>query len=106
LSGSSPPYTLATITADALQPLVGETFAVRLPSGRAAEAFLKRVDVRGTYPMTQRAAFSFILRVPGDRTDAQQGTLHMEHAKIGALDPFAVPVGQDGDAILWEVVFS
>jgi hypothetical protein len=98
--------TLATLTGEVLQPLVGQTFKVTLANGRSADGSLRAVDVRAHAQGRARAPFSFTLRVPGTRADAQQGTLRIEHAAIGALELFAVPVGQDGDAILWQAVFS
>ena len=98
--------TLATLTGELLQPLVGQTFKVTLASGRSVDGSLRAVDVRAPIAGRARAPFSFVLRVPGPRAEAQQGTIRVEHVAIGALDVFAVPIGQDGDAILWQAVFS
>jgi hypothetical protein len=102
----SDPVTLATLTGEQLEPLVGQTFKVTLASGRTVDSTLRAVDVRATMAGRARAPFSFTLRVPGARAEAQQGTIRIEHPAIGTLDVFAVPVGQDGDAFLWQAVFS
>ena len=49
--------------------------------------------------------FSLIFRGPLDYF-LGQGTYHMEHDKMGEIDLFLVPVGQEQDGFHYEVIFN
>lgn len=101
------PITVATLTSEHLTPLVGATFAITLPSGHATQGVLETVTPLPSYPGAKRAPFSFMLLIPREgAAQPEQGTLRLEHASLGAIDVFAVPVGKKEGAIRWEVVFN
>jgi hypothetical protein len=100
------PISLSTVTSEHLLPLVGATFAITLPSGHVTEGVLETVTPLPTYPAAKRPPFSFVLLVPNEAGRPEQGILRLEHASLGALEVFAVPIGPKGTSMRWEIVFN
>jgi hypothetical protein len=100
------PVSLASLTAEHLSPLLGQTFAITLPQGPATQGVLETVTPLPASPGATRRAFSFVFLVPAQAPRPVQGPLRFEHPSLGALEVFAVPVGQHGGAIRWEIVFG
>jgi hypothetical protein len=59
----------------------------------------------GLKGVASREQFSLHLR--GPRTPAlPQRIYRLEHAQLGALDLFLVPIGRDGSGMTYEAVFT
>lgn len=95
-----------------LERLTIETFA-----GRLGEAFtlvadeqrlpteLVEATVHGEATETGRAPFSIVFRGPADPVLPQR-IYHFEHAELGDLELFVVPIGRDAEGVLYEAVFT
>lgn len=66
---------------------------------------VETVDDRPNPGPEGRQAFSVSFRVATAHTHAQ-GMARLDHPQRGPLEVFVVPVGQEGDAILYEAVFN
>ncbi|MGH3089577.1 MAG: DUF6916 family protein [Rubrobacteraceae bacterium] len=90
-----------------------EGFSARTFSGRLGDAFVvcrddsgasvELVSVEGEEP--EGRPFSAAFRGSGD-VPLSQGIHRMEHREIGAFELFLVPVGPDGEGLLYEAVFN
>jgi hypothetical protein len=98
---------LERLTADDFAPLTGDVFA--LDAGEHGQLELELVDVRpGEWPAgpaASRAPFSLRFRGPREPIFAQQ-IVRLEHAGLGQLEIFVVPLGVDDDGATYEAVFS
>jgi len=85
---------------------VGEPFAVTAPDGERLEFVVVEVGERGSAPPgTERTPFFVHWRGPGHRL-LPQGTYPVEHAGLGRLDLFIVPIAKEKDGYRYEAVFS
>lgn len=88
---------------------VGSPFQIRLDPEPAYEVVLADVidhsAGRRQPPAGMRTPFSLVFRGPRD-TYLPQGLYRMEHAELGALDIFLVPVQPDAEGSLYEAVFG
>jgi uncharacterized protein DUF6916 len=89
---------------------VSETFEVRGDSVAAVTLTLAETSVSdapgGTGPDgTERRQFSLLFRGPADPILPQR-THRLEHADLGALDIFLVPLGPDSEGMRYEAVFA
>lgn len=88
---------------------VGEPFPIRLDPARTYDVALADVvDLsagKRLPPAGMRTPFSLVFRGPRD-TYLPQGLYRMEHAELGALDIFLVPVQPDAEGSLYEAVFG
>jgi hypothetical protein len=75
----------------------------RLPDAGAAGLTL--IDVSAVQSSPRQETFSLIFRGAGDR-GLPQGTWRLDHAALGALDIFLVPVGRDERGWYYEAVFN
>ena len=53
----------------------------------------------------ERRQFSLLFRGPVDPF-LSQGTYRLDHAELGALDIFLVPIGPDAEGMRYEAVFA
>lgn len=91
------------------QPHVGTRFRLRASAGEPAEIDLELEDVLATGARTlgrREQPFALIFRGPA-AVPLPQGTHHLEHDVLGALDIFIVPVGPgDDDQPRYEAIFT
>jgi hypothetical protein len=102
-----PTPSLDQLGADDFSPLVGDAFA--LDAGEHGRLQLELVEVKpGPWPAgptASRAPFSLTFRGPAEPVFAQQ-MLRLQHAGLGELAIFVVPLGRDDDGTTYEAVFS
>jgi hypothetical protein len=79
------------------------TFRIPLESPSVAE--LELIEVVETTATPRQQQFSLFFRGPLEYL-LPQGTYHMEHEKMGAIDLFIVPVGREQDGFRYEAVFN
>ena len=89
---------------------VSETFEVRDDSVAAVTLTLAETSISdasgGTGPDgAERHQFSLVFRGPVDPLLPQR-TYRLEHAELGALDIFLVPIGPDSEGMRYEAVFA
>jgi len=97
---------LEKFTAETFEALSGQTFQLRhedLPDTGAKLVQVRQLsDQNGP---SGRAPFSLLFVCDG-KTEPVQGMFRLEHEKIGGLEVFLVPVGQDERGLLLEAVFT
>ena len=71
----------------------------------AGESELTLVDVSALRASPRQETFSLLFRSAGERP-LPQGTWKLDHAALGQLDIFLVPVGQDEHGRYYEAVFN
>ena len=118
---SAPARDLASLTSADFTPHVGGSFALRgdVHGGQAAggtspdptasvAVALELVEVVAAgsqAPGRPRRAFSVVFRGPR-RPFLRQGIYRLEHALMGTLDIFLVPITPDPQGPLYEAVFN
>lgn len=99
---------LNQLTHDSFSPLLGQVFRLVVPEGEPLDAELVEV-VRGPgadgEPDDGRRTFSILFRVAG-ADYLPQSIYRLQHAEMGDLDLFLVPVSQDEEALYHEAVFN
>jgi hypothetical protein len=90
------------MTVDSFLPAVGQPFA--LHDGLELELVVAEA-VGGETPDGLRAPFRLEFRGPVEPALPQQ-THRLEHATLGALDIFLVPVGRDATGMTYEAIFA
>lgn len=99
---------LGAVTVETFAPLTGEPFALRADG--APELALELLEAR-SLPDAQRPAadgrqpFALIFGGPAEPLLAQQ-IVPLEHAALGRLELFLVPIARDADGARYEAVFS
>jgi hypothetical protein len=91
------------LTLEIVEPLVGDAFTIAAepaPIGLALETAV----ALGEWP-GGRQPFSLTFRGPPDPV-LQQGIYQLEHAELGALEIFIVPIGKDADGTSYEAIFT
>jgi hypothetical protein len=94
---------LGELTLAAFEPLVGEPFAVVLEPA-TIELVLESATTLGARP-GGRDPFTLIFRGPPEPL-LPQATYALEHADLGTLEIFVVPIGRDGDGTSYEAIFT
>ena len=88
---------------------VGETFTLRPPDAAPVEVELVEAEAfaaRGaTDTPVRKIPFSLLFRASG-ASDLPQSTYRLEHAALGELDLFLVPIGPDAVGMRFEAIFS
>jgi hypothetical protein len=85
----------------------GETFVLRLPDGAPQD--LELVEVRDfgrrATPGGELSNYglTFLARAPAP---LPQAIYHLEHAALGPMDVFLVPIGRDTEGIRYEAIFN
>jgi len=99
----------AEANSSTFEPYIQETFRIYPPDGEAIETQLIEVKVLGADSdavTTERIPFSILFKGPATPVLAQN-TYHLEHAKLGNLDLFLVPIGPDeSGGMRYEAVFT
>ena len=94
------PPDLATLTPDDFEPLLHERFTL----GSQFDVELAEVSASST-PGPSRAPFSLLFR-GGPSPPLAQGIHALEHAQLGRLELFLVPLGPDAEGQRYEAVFT
>ena len=95
---------LDELTLATFEPRVGDAFALGGTGNDAIELVLESATAAGTWP-GGRDPFSLVFRGPAQPL-LPQATYRLEHAGLGALEIFIVPIGQDGAVTRYEAVFT
>jgi hypothetical protein len=82
---------------------LGSSFRVVDPSQEAFELALVQVSELKRTPWQEN--FSILFQGPA-ACMLPQRILHLVHDRLGALDLFLVPTGQQGETIIYEAVFN
>jgi hypothetical protein len=98
------------ITFDMFEGRVGESFELSVADGPAMRTELveavETTEPGGTGPAGQhRTQFSLVFRGPLEPA-LPQATYGLEHAELGHLDLFLVPIGPDGAGMRYQAVFA
>lgn len=97
---------LASLTFGDFFERVGETFRVEGPSGAFPLTLVEATDLaRRESPRPGRCPFSVIFLGPPTPV-LTQGIRALEHATLGRLEIFLVPIGPDAAGMRYEAVFN
>jgi len=102
---------LDNLTLETFAPLVGQTFRLQLEGQGDVDAVLHSVNavpVTGWQPpggAPVRQPFSLLFLGPPDFVLPQR-IYRFEHADLGTLELFIVPVGRTAEVVSYEAVFS
>jgi hypothetical protein len=94
---------LADLTAATFAPYVGDTFALAAEP-QAVELVLAEVTTLADRP-GGRDPFSLLFRGP-PQPNLPQAIHRLEHAQLGALEIFVVPLAPDDAGTRYEAIFS
>lgn len=95
---------LSELTHDTFATLVGEPFAIAAEPS-AIELVLEQATLGAEPPDAGRRPFSLVFRGPPQPLLPQR-VYRLEHAKLGALEIFVVPLAQDVEATRYEAIFT
>ena len=90
-------------TRDALAENLKTTFRVQHEQLGMVE--LELIEVSELKKTGRQEAYSILFRGPPDKT-LRQGMYKTEHARLGAVDLFIVPIGREEDGLRYEAVFN
>jgi hypothetical protein len=95
------------LTKDLTKEIFSESLKTkfRLDSEPSKAIELELIELNEGVSTPRHEQFSLIFRGPLDYFIGQ-GTYHMEHDKMGGIDLFLVPVGQEQDGFRYEVIFN
>ena len=98
---------LDRLTADSFAPYEGTEFAVDATIGDPIRLLLKSVTRFGVQPHAPRTG-PFSLELVGPATPVlPQAIYGLDHAELGRLELFIVPVGPDpGGGVVYEAAFN
>ena len=92
-------------TAD-FQSEIGKDFSIRFSTGVAMPAQLEKVLDLPAYPNLERKPFSILLQTAQKDRYYPQAIYTIEHAVLGSMEIFLVPVGRNERGVQYEAVFS
>lgn len=85
---------------------LGTKFGLHCQTAAPMEVELIEATVLGgPVPTGRRQGFSLIFRAPAEFLAPQQ-IYRLEHAKLGSLEIFLVPIGPDASGMRYEAVFN
>lgn len=102
---------LETLTASTFGPLIGSAFRIGVDDASWVEAKLEAVEAAGVQAADaaraagRREPFSIVFRGPVEPVLPQR-IYRLEHAELGELELFLVPIAQDADGTRYEAVFA
>ena len=94
---------LDDLNCQSFRDLLNSVFEVHGASG--APVALKLIDVKEKAEAQGIEQFSLAFRGPREPV-LDQRTWRFEHPALGPRDLFAVPLGPDGEGMLYEVIFN
>jgi hypothetical protein len=98
---------LERLTHHDFQPYLGQIFHIHRDDAEEIEVQLTTLTELGADPPSDatRRPFSLIFRGPPDLMLPQR-IYHLEHAELGHLDIFLVPIGPDQEGMQYEALFA
>jgi hypothetical protein len=97
---------LESLTFEDFTGRVGEGFRLEERSGVVELTLIEVTDLaRRENPGPRRSPFSLVFRGPFSPVMPQR-TYALEHASLGRLEIFLVPIGPDADGMRYEAVFN
>ena len=93
---------LANLTLGDFEPLVGDAFRTSAPV--PVDLVLAEATSAGERP-GGREPFRLHFRGPREPL-LQQSICRLEHAELGALEIFIVPIRRDGESTTYEAIFT
>ena len=105
-SPDTPPPDLADLRLASFQPHVGSVF--RLPEEEIELELIEAADLGHegeSDDAERRRPFSIVFRGPAE-PPLEQGIRKLDHAEIGVLTVFLVPLGPDDRGMRYEAVFT
>lgn len=98
---------LESLTLASFAGRVGESFRISSDADGITldSELIEATQVGATPSGGRRAAFSLVFRAAADVVLPQQ-IYRVEHAELGVLDIFLVPIGPDGSGMRYEAVFT
>jgi len=96
---------LSTLTKATFDAHLGDLFVMRVSADRAIALELIETEALPTAPNATRTAFRLRFRA-AERGHLPQLIYSLEHATLGTLEVFLVPVGPDAAGMLYDAVFS
>ena len=94
---------LDELTLDSFEPHVAEAFAI-VAEPATIEVVLESATTLGARP-GGRDPFTLVFRGPAEPLLAQ-ATYTLEHADLGLLEIFIVPIARDADGTSYEAIFT
>lgn len=95
--------TIRRLSKDELFAQVGTTFSVAVGDGVSVPALLTDIEDGPTVPGIEQFALLFTLPV---EMPAVQRTYDMEHAALGAVQWFLVPVERNRQGLVMQAIFA
>lgn len=97
---------LAALTLATFEPLVGDAFAVAIDAAgaRSIEFVLASATSAGDWP-GGRQPFSLVFRGPPEPL-LPQAIYALQHAGVGALEIFVVPIARDAEGVSYQAIFT
>ncbi len=98
------------LSMEVFEPLVGQVFSFELEDGTRIDLELREVTpgtarIREQYRPDERAPFSLVFR-GGPEEPLPQQTYPLQHAELGRVDIFLVPIGPGKEGMGYEAVFA
>jgi hypothetical protein len=94
---------LRELTLETFEPCVGEPFIIAAEPEQI-DLVLDTAQARGEWP-GGRQPFSLTFRGPHEPL-LPQAIYRLEHAELGALEIFIVPIGRDAGSVTYEAIFT
>jgi hypothetical protein len=102
---ASTPKGPSELTLETFAPAVGETFTVGEEGGTTVELLLVEATAQEAAPQAPRPPFSLIFQGPAEPF-LPQATYRFEHASLGVIGIFIVPLGRDEHGTTYEALFA
>ena len=96
---------LDKLTKETFEPIKGGVFELSLGEGQTLPLELSAVLGTGLQGTAKREQFSLHFRGPASPALVQR-TYHLEHAQLGTLEIFLVPIRRDAAGMIYEAVFT
>lgn len=94
-----------TITMDTFLPLIEENFSVHLGDKTIPATLLEVTPLGEPEDSGERSGWSMVFQFPPHQL-YNQGIYEFEHAGIGSLAIFVVPIGEDSDGVRYQAIFN
>lgn len=103
------PVDLATLTHATFAAHQGTAFELRLADGKSVPLTLAEVRKLGANRSAngaKREAFSLTFRAPTREFYVPQQVVALDHAALGRIELFVVPIGPDQTGMRFEAIFA
>jgi hypothetical protein len=96
---------LDKVTKDTFEPITGSVFRLAIENKPAIPLELVEVLGNGLQGRARREQFSLRFRGPASPALVQR-IYRLEHATLGTLEIFLVPIQRDASGMIYEAVFT